>query len=373
MLPLAWRRRTFWEAWVGRSTPSKKCGPSRGTRHVCLRLFPQHPGAEVYTYRPVTGIPGVREASRALSRLCALNLLIADVAGFHPDVIYLRSGTYLMPAHKLFRIAPVVMELNSNDIGETRLRGRYFHFYNLLTRGILFRNASGLVAVTREIGEMQQNKRYRKPTLVIGNGIDLSEYEPLPAPKNSSPVITLVGSAGQPWHGADKLISLAKQCNDLKINIVGYQRTDISGTMPGNVQLHGFLEDTGVREVLRGSDVSCGSLALHRNGMQEGSSLKVREALAYGIPVLLGNRDTDLSGLQSECILELPNCPENVADHMEVIRAFAHNMMGKRIPRDAVAGRIDQGLKEQMRLQFFQQISERHWIPQNVTTLGVPR
>ncbi len=75
---------------------------------------------------------------------------------------------------------------------------------------------------------------------------------------------------------------------------------------------HGFLDRAGVMDVLMKTDVACGSLALHRNNMQEASPLKVREALAYGIPVLLGYKDTDLSNLQSEYILQIPNTEDNV-------------------------------------------------------------
>ena len=80
--------------------------------------------------------------------------------------------------------------------------------------------------------------------------------------------------------------------------------------------------------------------------MQEGSTLKVPEALAYGIPVMLGYRDSGLAGLNSECILELPNTEDNVSSNAERIRSFAYSMVGRRIRREDVAPCIDQRLKE---------------------------
>jgi len=90
--------------------------------------------------------------------------------------------------------------------------------------------------------------------------------------------------------------------------------------------------------------------------MQEGSTLKVPEAMAYGIPILLAYRDTDLAGLKSDCILELPNREDNVVSNVEQIRAFVYRMMGRRLRREEVAPYIDQRAKEETRLAFFQEI-----------------
>ena len=321
-------------------------------------LVPDYEKSGVYSYGATSSVPVLREITRAVSRSKALGRMLADVDKFQADVIYLRCGAYIFALHELFWLAPVVMELNTNDIAESAGRGRYAYWFNLLTRGILLRRAAGLVAVTQEIADIPENRRYGKPMRAIGNGIDLRQYKPLPAPKNECPVITLVGSPRQPWHGADKLIRLAEKCGDLKVDIVGYGRSDIPGKVPENVELHGFLDEAGVRGVLAKSDVACGSLAIHRTSMKEASSLKVREALAYGIPVMFGYRDMDFADSKSECILELPCTEDNVLSHAEQIRAFAYKMRGKRVKRGDVASRIDQRGKEETRVQFLEQVVE---------------
>jgi glycosyltransferase involved in cell wall biosynthesis len=288
--------------------------------------------------------------------------MIEDVRKFRADIIYLRCGVYLFPVHTLLALAPAVLELNSNDVAERALRGWYARLFNLLTRGLVLRNAAALVAVTREIVELPANQRYGKPSRVIGNGIDLEQYDPLPPPSHTIPALTLVGSAGMAWHGVDKLVRLAEMYADLKINIVGYRPREVGRFLPANVKAYGFLDPLGVKDVLRETDVACGSLALHRNNMQEGSTLKVPEALAYGIPVLLGYHDTDLAGLKTECILQLPNTEDNVAANAEQIRSFAYRMRGRRIRREDISARIDQRAKEQDRLAFFDEIvrNSRH-------------
>jgi glycosyltransferase involved in cell wall biosynthesis len=309
-----------------------------------------------FQYKAATKLPVLRSISRTISRTKALLHLIAAVRKYQPDLIYMRYGRYIYPAQRLYEIAPVVLELNTDDINEDRQLGLTLYWFNRLTRRFVLKNAAGLIAVTHELAGLPANQGYGLPVRVISNGIDLEQYPMLPPPGNARPVITLIGSPGMTWHGVDKLICLAKKCADLQIHIVGYQRSDIRGNVPSNVQFHGFLDHTGVMEVLMKTDVACGSLALHRKNMQEASPLKVREAAAYGIPVLLGHQDTDLSKLTDECILQIPNTEDNVEAHVEQIRSFAYNMMGKRLNRDALANLIDQGPKEEARLAFFEGI-----------------
>ena len=310
----------------------------------------------VFQYRASTNLPVLRDLSQTISRSTALLKLIDGIRNFQPDLIYMRFGRYIYPFHRLYKLAPIILELNTDDINEDRHLGRLLYWFNRLTRGRVFKNASGLIAVSQEIAELPANKMYGKPVRVIANGIDLEQYPMLPPPNNDRPVITLVGSPGMIWHGVDKLIRLAVKYPDLKINVVGYHLSDVCEDAPSNVQFHGFLDRVGIMDVLMKTDIACGSLALHRNDMTEASPLKVREALAYGIPVLLGYKDTDLSNLDSEFILQIPNREDNVEVNAEKIRSFAYSMMGKRLNRDMIVSRIDQGPKEETRLAFFDEI-----------------
>jgi glycosyltransferase involved in cell wall biosynthesis len=331
-----------------------------------VRLFVLSPdeisdeNCSVYQYNAATNLPIIQDLSRTISRSMALLQLIDSVRNFRPDLIYMRFGRYIYPFHRLYKLAPIILELNTDDVNEDKHLGWLLYWFNRLTRGLVFKNASGLISVSQEIAELPANKMYGKPFRVIANGINLEQYPPLPPPSNDRPVITLVGSPGMIWHGVDKLISLAEKFTDLKINIVGYQPSGSPESVPSNVQFHGFLDRVGVREVLMKTDVACGSLALHRNDMMEASSLKIREAVAHGIPVLLGYKDTDLSNLESEYVLQIPNTEDNVVVNAEQIRSFAYDMMGKRLSRNTIANLIDQGPKEETRLAFFDEIIKNY-------------
>lgn len=227
-------------------------------------LMPDHGGDNIYTYKACTHLPLVRDLSRMASRSYALVRLIKDVEKYQPDMIYLRCGRYVFPFHILAETAPIVLEINTNDVDEYRIRGGYFYWSHLFSRGMLFRCISGFVAVSREIAELPANQFYQRPIRVISNGIDLERYEPLPPTKNKYPVITMIAHTGMDWHGVDKLVALAESCPDLTVNVVGYSPEDVRGPVPQNVKLPGFLQQAELRTVLASSDVACGTLALHR-------------------------------------------------------------------------------------------------------------
>ena len=306
------------------------------------------PDASLHVFRRARTFPVQEwERGRALARM------LDAIQDYQPDIIYLRYGRYARPLERLFHIAPVVMELNTIDLTEYRLRGPLIWAANRFTRGIMLGRAAGLVAVSHEIAHRPENTRWGNPITVIANGVDLRAYPVLPARASGRPALAMAASPNLAWHGVEKLASLAMRYPDLDVHILGYTPADWGNRpQPANLHLHGWLERAGIEAVLQTCDVACGTLALHANDMQEGSPLKTREALAYGLPLILAYRDTDLDDLQSEYLLRIPNTPDNVDTHAERMVDFARRMRGRRIPRELVAGRIDQRAKEAARLDF---------------------
>ncbi len=292
---------------------------------------------------------------REVNRASGLMRMLAAVREYKPDIIYLRFGLYSYPLQRLFRIAPTVLEVNSDDRVEYSTRGRFFYWLNRLTRGLTFAPAAGVIAPTRELTRIFPLKKSQFTT-VISNGVDVDAVEILPPPKNDKPVLTLVGSPGMIWHGMDKLIWFAQSNSDVFVNIVGYSAKDFEMPIPANVTMYGYLSYAQIRDVLAKTDVACGTLALHRKNMQEACPLKVREAVLYGLPLLLGYHDTDLSDLNLPEILQIPNTEDNVISHAKEIRDFAYAMMGKRVNLNVIGPYLDQRKKEEKRLAFFEQV-----------------
>lgn len=292
---------------------------------------------------------------RESNRASGLKQMLDAIREYRPDVIYLRFGLYSYPLHRLFQIAPTVLEINSDDRVEYATRGKFFYWMNRLTRGLTFAPAAGVIAPTQELTRIFPLKKDQL-TAVISNGVDMTSVEILPPPQNDKPVLTLVGSPGMNWHGMDKLIRFAHSTPDVIVNIVGYSANEVDVPIPTNVTMHGYLSYEQIREVLKKTDVACGTLALHRKNMQEACPLKVREAVLYGLPLLLGYYDTDLSDLNLPSILQIPNTEDNLITHADQIRKFAYEMKGKRLDFYAVAPYLDQRKKEEARLVFFEKV-----------------
>src|SRR5207249_11205578 len=72
----------------------------------------------------------------------------------------------------------------------------------------------------------------------------------------------------------------------------------------------------------RSSDL--GSLALHRNGMNEASPLKVGTYLACGLPVIIGYRDTRFPD-GAPFLLNIGNHENNVGSSIPRIESFVRS------------------------------------------------
>jgi glycosyltransferase involved in cell wall biosynthesis len=309
--------------------------------------------AEVFPYEA----PGKFQTE--LNRIRAAQSLVRTVEAYRPDLIYLRYSIYVYPAHRLMRIAPVIEEINTNDLTQHEDLGGVYSLYNRLTRGIFLRRVHGLVTVSRELAISSAFASYRKPTRVIANGIDLDLFNPLPAPANQIPRLVFIGSPGYLWHGIDKLVYFARCYPDLQLDIVGYDKLPEFEPLPSNLKLHGYLSSAAYQNVLAGADAAISSLALHRIQLEEASPLKSRECLALGLPLVLAYQDTDLGDASHDFLLRIPNKEDNIQTHGETIHEFAQRMRGHRADRAILEQCISSSYKEEQRLEFFSEILQK--------------
>jgi glycosyltransferase involved in cell wall biosynthesis len=294
-----------------------------------------------------------------INRIRAVQKMIESIRRFEPDLIYLRYSIYVYPAHRLMEIAPVVEEINTNDLTQHEGLGRVYSLYNRLTRGIFLRRIRGLVSVSRELAVSSAFAPYRKPARVIANGCELDKFRELPSPSNKVPHLVFMGSPGYPWNGVDKLIDLACRFPDIHIDIVGYDELPGFEPLPANLTLHGYLPVRQYEQVMAGADVAISSLALHRKKMEEASPLKSREYLAFGLPLVVAYEDTDLDSMDCEFLLKIPNREDNIQTHAQSIRDFAYRMRGRRADREFLRQHIDAYQKEAMRLAFFEELLQK--------------
>lgn len=258
--------------------------------------------------------------------------LIRSVETFRPDVVYVRSiptGGLAISLLLHFRDR-LILEINSFAAHERalfcppsswlRLKS---HMTNIL-QPMVIAEAAGLSCVTQEISESAFFLKQRN-RLVAPNGIDITKYPPIKC-KNTNGRIKLffIGTPNQPWHGVDKLITLAQRLGNLfEIHIVGPNTNDlclqkVPKPLPSNIIFHGFLQQGEYIDILRKSHICIGSAALHRIQMFEACPLKSREYIASGFPIITPYKDTAFLGNTPEWVLDIPNSSMTF-EHSEII------------------------------------------------------
>jgi glycosyltransferase involved in cell wall biosynthesis len=266
-----------------------------------------------------------------------------------PDAVYLRFNLYFPGLGSLAKSYPLFVEINSKDKEEfARFSLKIWYWYHLLTRDLVLKKAAGLIFVTHEIADTF--KDYDQPKTVISNGIDLDSYPILPAPENDSPRCVFIGSAGAPWHGIDKITWLASQHPEWHFDIVGFPPELLAHESLTNLEALGNLPRSQYEAVMAQADAAFGTLSLHKKRMEEACPLKVREYLAFGIPTIIGYRDTDFPEPVS-FLLQLPSSDDNVVKHHDLIEEFIQNWKGKRVDRQSIL-HLDSSRKEAQRLGF---------------------
>ena len=318
-----------------------------------IKLFMQWPDDNIWSGLRTLPVETFAPPTRR-QRYTRSGLGIPQVLAWKPELVYQRFSTFYPPYRRLLEAQPVVLEVNTDDLTEYRYQRRRRSFaYHRLTRGLVLSRAAGLVYVTRDLSQKPYFTSYRKPGIVIANGIDLSQYNPLPAPNHSQPHLAFIGTPGWPWHGVEKVVRLSNIFPHWQFDVIGLESDDFSKSVPSNLKFHGCLNREDYLNILAQADVGLGTLSLHIKNMEEACPLKVREYLACGLPTIIAYEDTDFPD-GHPLILQLPNTPDNVESQEEPIRQFVNRTQGKRIARDSIIG-IDSTQKEYKRLEFFQQ------------------
>jgi len=202
------------------------------------------------------------------------------------------------------------------------------------------KNIKASVSVTNEIGKYQARKGC-KNTLVITNGINAKKYNI----KKSTQLIDelnllfLKGSSGySPWNGFDRLIKsideyISKTPDGIKIKLLVYGH-HVQGEISQRNYLFegGFVSGTELDEVIQKAHIGVSGIQVYLKNFKEGTSLKVREYVARGLPFIYAYTDPDLNEDSKEFALEFPN-DDSVIDMEKVIEFAKKALEDKELPQ----------------------------------------
>lgn len=296
------------------------------------------------------------QAKNYLNKIFSTRSIVKSLQYYKPDVIYYRQGIWFPGIQEILNVnAPVILEANTNDLEEIKLEGKLRRALYLYGREKILENTFAIVGVTNEISKLYEGKvQYRK---TISNGISFDSLSPTEKNLSKNPSLLFVGMPGYIWHGVDKIIKLAHLLPEFTFHLAGYDKEMLT-EVPNNVVCHGLLQKEQLKSLYSKVDIGIGTLALHRKKMEEACPLKVREYCGYGLPIILGYKDTDLEG--QNFVLNIGNYEENIIQNVESIRDFVRGWNGKKVERAIVEPLVGFNSKEKKRLTFFQEISDAY-------------
>ncbi len=281
-----------------------------------------------------------------LNKIVTSLSVFSAIKKFSPDVIYYRFGSWFPGQVLRFSDFPLVVEINSNDIEEAKSYSCIAQQLHLKSRHFLMNRANSFCAVTHELAKTIIPDT--SPVAIIANGVDLTCVKVITRKRGLRQQIIFVGNSVCSWHGVEKIVYLASKLTQFDFHIVGNNLNSYDDHA-SNLIFHDFMDSEELSSLYSKMNVAIGTLSLHKKKMNEASALKVREYVAYELPVILGYVDTDLDG--SEYILNIGNYDDNVKDHVNEIEEFIDYWGNRAIKPELDC--IDMNNKERRRLNFF--------------------
>ena len=256
--------------------------------------------------------------------------IIISLWRFQPDIVYMREDNLIILRLLLLILFrnKIIMEINSdvkaedNLIQNESITKKLGSTITNIINNISYKTVLGLIFVTHELSMSETYKRCRNsaviPNASIGKSIIKKNKTPHPPIR-----LLFLGSPNQPWHGIDKMVYLAKMLSTkIELHLVGPSMQDIAHLSPSeNIIAHGYCEN--YQNIAKQCHIAIGTLALHRNNMNEACPLKVREYIDAGFPVIIGYTDTAFIGKNYDFILQLENKENNInEDNIKNIYKF---------------------------------------------------
>ncbi|KHC90377.1 glycosyl transferase group 1 [Thermotoga sp. Mc24] len=222
------------------------------------------------------------------------------------DVVYTRA---FLPVKESIKFLEEIRRKNTKIILEYPTYPFRYEFFR--TYGPLFflvyypryRRINDLVDLVVVFGEKELSGR---KLITISNGIDPSDVT-LRKPVPDENVLNLIGVARlRYWHGYDRVVrglwEYYRRTPERKVyfHIVGdgpelprLKKLTKKLELEEYVVFHGPKHGGELDRLFDSSHVAVASLGMHRSNLKTGSTLKVREYCARGIPFVVGYKDVD--------------------------------------------------------------------------------
>lgn len=195
-------------------------------------------------------------------------------------------------------------EIDELKLVKTGIQGKLASFIERITGRVAVKNSLIVAGVTEEIAIYENEVRgLNNPIVVYPNGVEVENIEIAEDSRvyNVSNILFMCSYFSE-WHGLDILLNSLDEIviqDNFFIHLVG----NLSNQQIQNIEknrykdkiiIYGNLTKDEYFKIVSKCDVGLGSLAMFRQNLKEGSTLKVREMLAMGLPVFSGHKDASL-------------------------------------------------------------------------------
>ena len=371
-----------------------------GAMHeVCEKSGIQFKGVDTFTYQPSDSDSPYRElpkndvdyfeVNEAGDKLCKIFAKVRFIRAFfrirpvfqtaynkiqqfNPDIIIYRYDTAYIPASfNPKKVKPNILfisEHHGKEIEELHLTfpgWLRLPFQKIRTRK-LFKNIDAVIGVTSEIAKYEREKAKREiPYFVLTNGIDVEKYPVKKYSESNGDVLKMlfVSSIIAKWHGVDRLLAGMRNYEGnvrLELHIVGSESQNTrnlvkSLNLKESVIFHGLKHGKEMDGIFENAHIAIGTLGIHRENLKYGSTLKVREYMARGIPFVISYIDEDIED-DFPLFLKVPSddSPVNMSDIIEFAKTV-YKKYGREIPstmRDYALKKMDYKVKVKKLLDF---------------------
>lgn len=190
---------------------------------------------------------------------------------------------------------------------------------------------------------------FQIPTLKFTNGIRVKDIEPRNPIETKGITICAVASM-EPWQGYERVIAGLSQYyenggqEDLNIHLVGdgkeknqYEKMVNDLNLSNHIHFEGFLSGESLEKIYSKSDIALDSFGRYKTKNEFSTSLKSREYLAKGLPIVSGSK-VDIVSESFPYYFEFPS-DSSIVDFQKIID-FHHEVYLPNTPKEEVIREI---------------------------------
>lgn len=332
------------------------------------------------TIIPIDTIPKADLVSR-FGRMLQIRRVLRDtVRSLDPhDILYCRGFEFQLSyipraffKHK--RRCKIVSEHQSIEIQQALLYRLYFSVLrDLLAGGFITGQSDGIIGVTDEITSYWSRRLFcrKLPHTTVPNGFDVHSVRLRTAPSGDHGElhILFVGNVSR-WHGLDRIIrGIAdyRGTTDVHLHVVGngdelsnVQELKRAVAPEANIYFHDIYVGQQLDAAFDECHIAIGSLGVHRNGMRQASSLKVREYCSRGIPFILSNLDPDFPETFEYCLqVEPTDAPIDMEEVVSFARKMCTDPEHPRMMRSYAERNLDWSVKVKEIYEFLEKVRQQ--------------